>query len=65
MTYGGYVPEQISVEQFLHLCKDAGDAAQLELVEGTLYFGNTTFYEFVKQYLSLRGEEPRHVAGVR
>lgn len=53
------VGEQISVTEFMRLCEDAGDGAQLELLDGILYFGDIPFYEFVKEYLKLRGEEPR------
>lgn len=49
---------EISVEQYLELVAPAGDEAQLELIDGDLWYGQEPFYELCRRYLALRGEVP-------
>lgn len=51
-------PHEISCAQYLELCSDM-DGGKLEYYADRMRIGGEPFYEFVKSYLALRGEEPR------
>lgn len=56
MTRNSGRDERISVDRFLGICGGM-DTTRVDLIDGTLWISGRLFYDFVKDYLAMVGEE--------